>query len=205
MIPPKEAEKLMDYIDKIYPGGVSKFTQNGGDLTYLPECILLSFPERNERLKQEIGDKFKDIPFFFFSDPFDTEPAAFAEIRNELIKILMEDEVGLYAQGVSITLRSCFLLIQSMANLPQLLVTKIRGMITDFEVPRVIFVQPHRVPEVWETLDTNEGKPEEKSKPAKDLDAGTGVGISKDGLTNLKIELNKEQDVMDFLKSLEGM
>ncbi len=194
MINPKVTEKLMDYIEKIYPGGILGFQQEGGDLTYLPESIILSLPEKNNKLRVEIKNAFKDIPFFFFSDPFEMEPQVFAEIRNDLIKLLMGDEVGTYAQAVSISLRSCYVLVQSMSNLPQPLIKSIRQMLEDFGVQRSIFVQPDKMPELWEVVEEKEEKPVNKGETV----------ISSDQITDLRINLNKEQDVMDFLKSLEG-
>lgn len=199
MIPPKVAEKLMDYIDKSYSGGIDKFIKGGGDITYLPESIIVSFPKEDLKLQRNIGTQFYGTPFLFFSNPFDTDANAFSEIRNELIKILMEDETGMFAQAVSISLRSCYILIQSMANLPKALVKKIRAMTDEFEVPRVLFFQPGESIEVWETIETKEVEPVKERPTHK----GETV-ISSEQITNLKIDLNKEQDVMDFLKSLEG-
>lgn len=189
----------MDYIHKVYPGGIEGFTRGGGDLTYLPESIILSIPEENDKLKENIKQMFHDTTIYFLSDPFEMDPNIFSDIRNELIKLLMADEVGIYAQGVSITLRSCYVLIQSMANLPQSLVKVIRNMIEEFGVPRAIFVQPNRLPEFWESIEL-EDKPVLMDKPSH---KGETV-ISSEQIINLKIDLNKEQDVMDFLKSLEG-
>lgn len=198
MISPKVAEKLLGYLNNVYPGGIQSFTEKGGDVTLLQESIIVSFPEENLVLRRNIGTQFYGTPFLFFSKPFNTDQQLFADIQNELIDLLMEDGVGTYAHGVSIALRSCYILIQSMHTLPKTMVAKINKMIKKYEVPRTLFFQPNESIEVWE----KEIEPEPEAKPAQTHKGE--VVISTEQITNLKIDLSKEQDVMDFLKSLES-
>jgi hypothetical protein len=195
MIHPKVTEKLLDYINKSYSGGVTRFCEEGGDMLYLPESIILCFPKDNPKMRMDIQKTFPDVPFLFLSEPFDITVQTMNDIRNRLIEVLMEDEVGAYSQVVSISVRPCFILVQTIANIPDVLVHKIRKMFESFNIPRVLFLQPQEEVEVWEMVIP------QKNKPV--INKGEGV-ISPDQITDLKIGLHKEQDVMDFLKSLES-
>lgn len=201
-IPPKVTEKLMDYIEKVYPGGMETFVQKGGDLFYLPESIIISFPEENLKLKRDIGTQFYGTPFLFFTNPFNTDQGIFADIQNELIRLFMEDEAGAqYSQSISISVRSCYILIQAMVKLPKQMVQKLRKMVDEFEVPRVLFFQPGESIEIWQTVET---KPEDKSVSIEKKPHSGGTVISTEQITDLRIDLNQEEDVNDFLKRLEG-
>lgn len=194
MIEPNDVNRIMEFITEEFPGSTFAFIGGGGELIGTAETILIARPELEESFKKKLVKKFPRIPFQFFVGPMGIITIEMAsKIHREVTGYLNRKFHPNQPPLFDLQFKPCFLLLQSSEPLDEHTVLGIRAVLDKYEVSRTLYIDPEIGVSVWEKGVKQETIKEEHAKV-----------IGADDVTNLKISLNKNQDVLDFLKELEG-
>lgn len=194
-IHPGVSREITEYINDVY--GAYRFIGEGGDIQYTPEAIIISSPALSDKLKKDIVGQFPNVPILFFSGRQDVGSNDMTNLHAALVDYLIKAYHPEQPVMVSIRFCPCFLLLEPTDPIPDNIVEGMRKIIDKTSIGRVLFISPEAEVLVWD----KSVKSEKKTVPAKDE---RKTVIAADDVTNLKIALGKDMDVMDFLKEIEG-